>query len=679
MKGHNNTLLNDAHGVGRLKVAVIGCGKMGQHHMKAIKSLGFADIIAVADPKPNMDKLKGIVGEGTVIFSDPVEMLERTRPDVVHIVTPPSSHAELARVCIERGFNFYMEKPFTLRRAEAEEILSLAENRRVKVCAGHQVIFENTGRTALDSLKEIGRLIHVESYFAFRTVRKNITPVGQLIDILPHPVYTILHFLQASDPSSTPELVHFEGRADGEVRAMIRSGQVNSMMVVTLNGRPVESYLRAVGTNGSIYADFIRGIVIKHIGPGASAPAVILYPFIHAKQLVFKSVKSFMGLIFAKHKSYPGLAELIDAFYKCLLNDAPSPVTASSIAETVGICEQIGERLGAAHEEAEISARKNLATTELGLPMLKPGAKLVLVTGGTGFLGKSVVKELRNAGLPVRAVSRNLPLFSKRVPGTEYVSADLGGTLGSELFAGVDCIVHCAAETAGDLQEHVRNSVEATRSLVLAAAKAGVKKIIHVSSLAVLKPGAGRGKPIDEDTPLDAGNRLRGPYVWAKAEAEKVIGDLCSQHGIEFRIVRPGPLVDFSSFDPPGRLGRELGPVFVAIGSRKSPLSVCDVGTAAHVIRSFVENFDSAPNFLNLVESPPPTRGELVERVLRTRPHLKVYWFPMFVLKALSPGLKLLQKILLPGKQPVDIASAFTSEIYRTDLAASAIKKAKIE
>ena len=85
-------------------------------------------------------------------------------------------------------------------------------------------------------------------------------------------------------------------------------------------------------------------------------------------------------------------------------------------------------------------------------------------------------------------------------------------------FEGVESIVHCAAETAGGRSEQLRNSIAATRLLIEGGAAAGVKRMLHISSLAVLKPGNGR--VVDETTPVDAGNLERGPYVWGKAESE---------------------------------------------------------------------------------------------------------------------------------------------------------------
>jgi nucleoside-diphosphate-sugar epimerase len=239
-------------------------------------------------------------------------------------------------------------------------------------------------------------------------------------------------------------------------------------------------------------------------------------------------------------------------------------------------------------------------------------------------------------------------------------------------------VVHCAAETAGGKEAHSRNSINATRNILTAMANAGVKKFLHISSIAVLKTSHETGMPVDENTPVVSENDDRGPYVWGKALSERLSLEIGSKLGIEVRIIRPGPLMNYEAFEAPGRLGREVGPWFIYFGSGKSKLSICDVKTASKVIRKYVEGFHSMPPILNLVEPVAPTRGELVSSLLNIRPDLKAFSFPFILLKALSPGLILLQKILRPKNKPVNIYAAFSSERYGTDLADKIIKQSEI-
>lgn len=649
---------------------------MGLQHLRVLRTLKAATIVGVADPAADPAALAGLLPAGARIVASATELLTGLRPDVVHIVTPPATHTALALEAIRAGCHVYIEKPFTPTRAEAEAILAAAEEHGRLVCAGHQVLFEAPALAVLEELGAIGQLIHVESYFSFRTARRTITPVEQAKDILPHALYPLVAQLRAGTGSDAPIAIRgCSVRASGDVYAVLQLGFATGLVLVTLNGRPVEQYQQIVSTNGSYRADYITGGVVRLTGPGAGL-GVLFTPYRRAWQTFSGATRGFAKLIFGRGTSYPGLVAIFERFYAAITQGTAPPLTPQSILDTVHLCEQLGAALDQAERDAEDEARRQLAEAAKQLPSRSVDRPLVLVTGGTGLLGIPVVRELRHAGFGVRVLARRAPRFSARVPGVEYVVAELSRPLDPVVMAGVGLVVHCAAETAGGQVEHRRNSIDATQHVFEAAADAGISRGIHVSSLAVLKPGREAGGILDEDTPLDTGHLRRGPYVWGKAESELLVRQLASERGLDIRIIRPGPLVDYAAFQPPGRLGREVGPLFVAIGSRRAPLSVCDVGTAARVIRSYAEDFAAAPPLVNLVEAPPPTRRELAARLRELRPDLRFLWFPAWLLWLLSGPLQLFQRFALGSKAPVDVYAAFASERYRTDLAAQVIARA---
>ena len=112
-----------------LRVALLGGGKMALQHATAIRQCRDASLVAVADPLIPASELAARFGKDVVPYSDPQEMLAAVKPDVVHVVTPPGTHAELARACLEAGANVYLEKPFALTTADAESVLQLAKSK----------------------------------------------------------------------------------------------------------------------------------------------------------------------------------------------------------------------------------------------------------------------------------------------------------------------------------------------------------------------------------------------------------------------------------------------------------------------------------------------------------------------------------------------------------------------
>ncbi|MHA1988439.1 MAG: NAD-dependent epimerase/dehydratase family protein [Promethearchaeota archaeon] len=664
----------------KLDVAVFGLGKMGVNHLRCIKNLDMVGSVSVADPKVSKEKIAEFAEMDLKMFKNPEELLKSKSPDIVHIVTPPETHYELTKLAINNSAHVFVEKPFVQEHKEAENLFDLAGTKNVNLCAGHQLLFQRAVKSAGKFIDNIGEIVHIDSYFSFRMVRRSISRVDQLIDILPHPVYVLLHLLGINLEKhhyKNLELLISDTDVSGEVRALFKYYGRTAFMNISLNCRPVDSYLKVIGTHGTVYLDFVRDIVIDQIGPGADAISAIIQPYKHSIQSVIRSSGSFINMAFHKVKTYPGLYELISEFYQNVLINNGSPITSESIKACVKVCEQISENLLEKHSLFENEAKQKLLELSKNYIKIDDQKGIILVTGGTGFLGQEVVKTLRNRGYRIRVICRNLPDYSRRVPDVEYVKADLAEELSDNFFTQISLVIHCAAETSGGFEEHERNSIFATKNLIAHSKKAGIKKFIYISSIAVLKPGQFLGKPLHENSSVDYNNMNRGPYVWGKAMAEEVVNESIRNNGIQFKILRPGPLVAYNDFDPPGRLGRSVGARFIVMGSKESRISVCDVSQAAELIQYVVDNFESTPPIINLIEPSSSKRKDLIKRLVDKSPGISPLYIPSILVSVISTLFKILQKIKSPGKKAIDIKAAFSSEKYDSTLANQMINKSK--
>jgi predicted dehydrogenase/nucleoside-diphosphate-sugar epimerase len=641
---------------------------MAEHHARAIAGTTTpAKLVAVADPSEAGRSAIARIAPGAAAYPSLSELLKVERPDVVHIVTPLDTHFQLAREALVAGCHVYVEKPVVERGSEIDELVRLARAGRRTLCAGHQLLFEEPARVALALLPAIGRVCHVESYFAFRPSRR--TAAGrvalqadlQLLDVLPHPVYLLLHFLEAASPGAPGEdAITVSVGNDGTVHGILRRNRVSGALTVTLTGRPVDSYVRIVGTNGTLHADFVRGTVQRQIGPGSSAIDKILDPYRIARQLVWGTTRSLFRRVAKRQRSYPGLTELFEAFYQSIGTGTPGPISEATIAETVRVCEQVRASI------LDLRAAAPSAATRAVGPS-------VLLTGGTGFLGRAVARELVERGCSVRVVARRAPAPWDRIAGVDYRVCDLAGASAREALRNIDVLVHAAAETAGGWQEHEANSIRGTETVLRSAASAGVSRVIHVSSLAVLESGG--DARIDEQTPRLADSRSAGPYAWGKLESERLAETLAGDLGLGLRIVRPGAIIDYQNFDPPGRLGKRIGNIFVAVGSPRDRLGVVGLDFAARTLAHLVLDFARAPAKLNLLEPDPPTKAALLERLRKTNPDLTVIWLPWWLLRPLSLAALALQKLLRPGRAAIDVAKVFRVDRYDTGLSAALAAK----
>jgi dihydroflavonol-4-reductase len=167
---------------------------------------------------------------------------------------------------------------------------------------------------------------------------------------------------------------------------------------------------------------------------------------------------------------------------------------------------------------------------------------VVLVTGGSGFLGSAVVRAVLRRGCRVRALVRETsPLGNLAGLECETVRGDLTdeASLGLAL-RGVRFLFHVAADYrlwVRDPAVMLRANVGGTRNLMGQALAAGVERIVYTSSVAVLKV-AGATAPVDETASL-APEEAIGPYKLSKTLAEQVVQEMVRQEGLPAVIVNP--------------------------------------------------------------------------------------------------------------------------------------------
>jgi nucleoside-diphosphate-sugar epimerase len=164
-----------------------------------------------------------------------------------------------------------------------------------------------------------------------------------------------------------------------------------------------------------------------------------------------------------------------------------------------------------------------------------------LVTGATGFLGRSIVQRLLRAGIEVRALVR--PGRAANCPGAEPVTGDICDEASvAAAVRGVEWVIHAAAkvETTGPWEAFAEANVRGTRRVIRAAHAAGVRRIIHISSLSVYAVPHD-GVTITEDSPYESESDARGLYSRSKLAADR-LALFEAQRGAPVTVLRPGLL-----------------------------------------------------------------------------------------------------------------------------------------
>ena len=613
-----------------LRIAFVGAGHMARLHLHALRRVATPHrVVGVYDKDDaashQLSKLANATSYPTL-----AELLSSAEPNVVHICTSAGSHFEPAWEALQAGAHVYVEKPFADTLQETEELLAIAERRRLLVCAGHQQLRDPAYVRLLEGVRNVGEVIQVDSHLTFRPVGSSGERAGaqvlaaQLVDVLPHPLYTLVDALHRTGTDLTPLELASVVAGPADLHAVIRANGRYGRLSVSLRARPIASLVSVSASGGMLTADFLRSTVVGAANPGVTPVEKAANPLVESCQLALRSATGVARRILSG--DYPGLAELIGDFYAAVAasrtgaTSVASPVSPDHLRYVTRLFEELAANVRSA-ARTSAQTRRSLIATALS------DAPLVVVTGARGFFGKAITKQLARRGYRVRGISRSIDESDPHVH--EWRRLDLSRSAPADAFAGAEAVVHAAAASSGDYDTHQRHTLEATRNVLHGLQAAGVSRLVHVSSLSVLRPPRTPWEQQDENTPL-TDERPFGAYVWGKSNQERIVTSEAPRFGITTRIIRPGALVDWSNPETPGIMARRLfGAWHLGFGRPALPLPVCDVGTAATVVGWTVAQFADAPPVLNLVDPSLPSRRCLIEEFRRRGWRGRFVWVPI--------------------------------------------------
>jgi predicted dehydrogenase len=371
-----------------IKVAIVGCGKIADAHASHIRHLKGCEIVGVCDREPLMAMQLYERFPVRQYFTEVEELLSRARPDVVHITTPPESHFELARLCLEQGANVYVEKPFTVDAEQAERLLEFAEQRGLKLTAGHNEQFSPVARR-MRALVRSGYLgetpIHMESYHGYNLGDPNYAKAllgdkqhwvrrlpGQLLhNIISHGIARIAEFLT----TDAPQVIAFgfvspllkginETEIIDELRVIISEKETTTAyFTFSTQMRPSIHEFRIYGSQNGLILDQDHDVLLKLRGDKFKSYLDKFVPPVQfAKQHLGNLVAN--AKLFLRHDFHldSGMRHLISSFYQSIDRGSPVPIPYREILVTARIMDSIFDQLRAR------KARESLAYQANDLP-----------------------------------------------------------------------------------------------------------------------------------------------------------------------------------------------------------------------------------------------------------------------------------------------------------------------
>jgi len=356
-----------------LKVAIVGCGKIADAHAAQIQKVGGCEIVGVCDREPLMARqlyerfpVKGY-------FADLSELVVEARPDVVHITTPPQSHFEIARFCLEQGCHVYIEKPFTVDAEQAQRLVDLADEKGLRLTVGHNEQFSHAARrmrAAVGSGFLGGPPVHLESYYVYdlgdaayaravlgdrqHWVRK--LPGRLLHNIISHGVARIAEFLTSDDPlviayGFVSPLLKGIGETEivDELRVIISDRErTTAYFTFSSQMRPSIHEFRVYGSKNGLVLDQDHEIVLRLRGTKFKSYAdKFIPPALFAKQYLGNLLENIRLFLAKDFHMDSGMKYLIEGFYRSIRENAPVPIPYREILLTARIMDAIFDQLQA--------------------------------------------------------------------------------------------------------------------------------------------------------------------------------------------------------------------------------------------------------------------------------------------------------------------------------------------
>ncbi|HJZ75340.1 MAG TPA: Gfo/Idh/MocA family oxidoreductase [Vicinamibacterales bacterium] len=326
-----------------LRTALIGCGQIADAHLQELRRVPRATVVAVCDLHIDLARQAATRFDVPRSFDDVSKMLAETRPDVVHITTPPHSHRALAMQCLSAGAHVYVEKPFTVDALEAAEVIAAAEGRGLRVCLGHDQLFDPAWQECAQrvAVGEAGRVVHVEALQAYdlagpfgRQLQDDAAhwvhrlPGGLFQNVISHALARILAFIPDQLPEVSAHCFTVGGSAfPTELRVLLVGESCTGALTFSTRVRPLHRMTWVFGTRGALAVDLdARTVTVDRTAALPGALATVETTWRRLTQARRHVAANLARMARGDLHYFEGMHTLFGRFYEAILTGGPMPV-----------------------------------------------------------------------------------------------------------------------------------------------------------------------------------------------------------------------------------------------------------------------------------------------------------------------------------------------------------------
>jgi predicted dehydrogenase len=539
------------------RVGLLGAGYIVDAHVKALRALPHVKLAAVCDVSKSRAESAAAAYGIAQSFTSLADMLA-SGVDAVHVLTPPQLHTDLARQALDGGAHVLIEKPMGVSAAACREIAALASSRGLALGVSHNFLFMPAYERLRAHLRDgtIGRLDHVSLRWLYPLGLVQFGPFNNwilraesnvLFELGSHLAAFMVDLVGLPDElhaiASNPIELPGSQRVFRHWSVLARRGPTGVSFELSATPGQVDRSVSVRGYAACARMDFERNTLLME-------EATVISGLFDALRQGRASGRAMQAQAWANFRSqfagtlkkgsqanpfYASVGNSVAAFYRGIDEGKLDPrLDAHFGASVIGVCEQIMQSAG-------------VTTTPRPVQAIPPSAKpaTVLVIGGTGFIGKRLVRALLAAGHGVRVLSRSRATAAFELEGLAVEVAE--GALHdaaavTRALQGIEVVYHLGKATGQRWQDYLEQDIEPTRVVARCALDAGVKRFIYTGTIDSYD-SARDGSVIDGNTPLDSRIATRNHYAHSKAACEQALMELHRSKGLPLVTFRPGIVI----------------------------------------------------------------------------------------------------------------------------------------
>jgi predicted dehydrogenase len=344
------------------KAAFIGTGAIAREHLFALQFIDGVEAEAVCDLSPARAESAAERFMVPHWFTSHAEMLEKTKPDIVHITTPPQSHFELAKYCLEAGHNVLVEKPLTssyqefgvLRRVAESNGLKLMENQNYRCHSSVRRLHGMMQAGDFGKLIEVQIEVHLNIHAEGSVYRDNNLPHftatmrgGVVGDFITHMTYIAQMFIgnQAKVKTMWKNQAGDAAALADEFRAVLQTDTALAYLSFSGNAQPAGIWLRVIGTQGQGEANLFEPPRLSvRLQRGGAAPLATLRDGLAEASAIAKTSVAGLYRKFSGAARYDGLEDYLRNCYQSLINPGLALATIEDFEATQFLVETMCSR-----------------------------------------------------------------------------------------------------------------------------------------------------------------------------------------------------------------------------------------------------------------------------------------------------------------------------------------------